>query len=374
MNLVKLQQYIKEGWVDATKHYTLPLTIYNYSRKTQFEAKWDEITLNCRGLILDNKNNIVAKAFPKFFNYEEIRYKNIIPINETPIIQNKEDGSLGIIFYYNEEWHVATRGSFHSEQAIKAKELLTKYNVNKFNKNYTYLVEIIYPENRIVLDYGNNEKLIFLSIIKDNELSVDECLKHWVYDCNIPKPHIINHGHKLINSNDKITLFSEELFKQLKENQIPNKEGYIIKFEPSGFRLKIKFEDYIALHKIITNITSYSIWEYLKDEKDINDLLYNVPDEFDKWVKSKIEEINKQYNYIHTVCYNHVEKLQGYSDINYWDRKQQALWIKNNVIPRYQGIVFSILDGKIDKKRNGLNYNEYIWKLCKPKYEKPFLQ
>lgn len=335
MNLVKLQQYIKEGWVDATKHYTLPLTIYNYSRKTQFEAKWDEITLNCRGLILDNKNNIVAKAFPKFFNYEEIRYKNIIPINETPIIQNKEDGSLGIIFYYNEEWHVATRGSFHSEQAIKAKELLTKYNVNKFNKNYTYLVEIIYPENRIVLDYGNDEKLIFLSIIKDNELLVDECLKHWIYDCDIPKSHIINHGHKIIN--DKITLFSEELFRQLKENQIPNKEGYIIKFEPSGFRLKIKFEDYIALHKIITNITNKNIFECIKREKDFVYLLENVPD-----------EIYNNIKYFELYCYKLYKDIENYviniqKQINISDRKEIASYVLKQ---KYSDVIFNLLDNK----------------------------
>lgn len=367
MDLNKLNKYVEEGWVDTNRHYTLPLTIYNYSRKAQFEKKWDEITLNCRGLIIDDNENIVAKAFPKFFNYEEIRYQSIIPFNETPIIQEKEDGSLGIIFWYNNQWHVATRGSFHSEQAIKAKELLTNYNINLFNKNYTYLVEIIYPENRIVLDYGKEEKLIFLSIIDlhKGELSINECLNHWIYECNVPKPSIINHGHKYINSNDTtINLFSEDIFYRLKENQKENKEGYVIKFEPSGFRLKIKFEDYIALHKIITNITSYDIWEYLKEGKDILELIKNCPDEFDNWVKNKVEELLKQYNYIHDYCYKAYETIKGYSDVNYWDRKQQAIHIQNIYPNRYHGIIWGMIDGK--------NYESYIWKLCKPKYEKPF--
>jgi hypothetical protein len=29
MNLSKIQTYLEEGWLEATKHHTLPLTIYN---------------------------------------------------------------------------------------------------------------------------------------------------------------------------------------------------------------------------------------------------------------------------------------------------------------------------------------------------------
>ncbi len=32
---------------------------------------WDDITLNCRGLILDNEGRVIAKSFQKFFNMEE---------------------------------------------------------------------------------------------------------------------------------------------------------------------------------------------------------------------------------------------------------------------------------------------------------------
>ena len=361
----KLQEYVAQGWVNATKHLELPLVIYNYSRKTQFEKNWDHITIDTRGLVLDQDGNLVAKAFPKFFNYEEIRYQNVIPTNETPIIQKKADGSLGIIFHYNGEWHVATRGSFHSVQAIKAKEIFNKHRDWYFpisvkrglNPKYTYLVEIVYPENRIVINYGEEEKLIWLSIFNNEtgeELSLEDCSYEW--------------GHMLIPIDDIVDAyyetpgtFGEFMFSQLKEDQKPNEEGYIVKFEPSNFRVKIKFEDYIALHKIITNITSYDIWEYLKDGKEISELLTNTPDELDNWVRKKVEELNKQFDYIESECLGSYGLLKDY-DLK--DRKDQAIWVQNNVIPRYKGIVFAMLDKK--------NYKEQIWRLCKPKYEKPF--
>lgn len=362
----QLLQEVKEGWIDVNKHPSLPLSIYNYSRKTQFENSWNSVRLQCRGLVLDNQGEVIAWCFPKFFNYEEIRYKNEIPFGEIPIIQNKEDGSLGIIFYYNNEWHVATRGSFFSEQAIKGKEIFYKnYNVDKLNKNYTYLVEIIYPENRIVVDYKDQEKLIWLSTVahNGNELPVREFLTHIIYDVNIPKTDIINHGHIHVNSTSNYNFFDENLFQTLKSQYKENTEGFVVRFEPSNYRLKIKFEEYVRLHKLLTGITSVDIWECLKNGDSIDKILENVPDEFDSWVKQQIKKITDQAVKIGSITADLLDDM--YNQVGYEaSRKEYALWIQQNVKPRYQGVVFTRLDRK--------SYYQYIWKLIKPTNKKAF--
>ena len=124
-----LSKYIDEGLVIKQVHPTLPLSIYNYSRECQYGGKWDDITLNCRGLVLDDGGNVIAKPFPKFFNYEEhiAEESKLPPIpNENFEVYEKMDGSLGIVFNYDGEWYMATRGSFQSDQAIKAKQNNTK--------------------------------------------------------------------------------------------------------------------------------------------------------------------------------------------------------------------------------------------------------
>ncbi len=108
-----LNDYISKGLVIGQKHTTLPLAIFNYSRTCQYDRLWDDVTLNCRGLILDTKGNVVAKPFPKFFNMEELSDSEIP--KESFEVFEKMDGSLGIFFHYNGEWHMATRGSFTSE-------------------------------------------------------------------------------------------------------------------------------------------------------------------------------------------------------------------------------------------------------------------
>lgn len=140
MDLQTLHKYYEEGWLIKQTHPTLPLIIWNYSQATQYEGKWDEITLQCRGLVTDDKGNVVARPFKKFFNMEEGKHT---PTKEFEVYE-KMDGSLIIIFWYDGGWVVASRGSFTSEQAIKGRELLDKYDLDELDKDKTYCFEIIY--------------------------------------------------------------------------------------------------------------------------------------------------------------------------------------------------------------------------------------
>ena len=60
LDLNILNNYLSEGLVVKNDHPTLPISIWNYSRTCQYENKWDEITKQCRGLILDNEGNVVG--------------------------------------------------------------------------------------------------------------------------------------------------------------------------------------------------------------------------------------------------------------------------------------------------------------------------
>ena len=78
----------------------------------------------------------------------------------------KLDGSMGVLYIMPDgEKAIASRGSFVSDQAKFATEYLNeKYSEVRFLPQYTYLFEIIYPENRIVLDYGNKKEIVLLAI------------------------------------------------------------------------------------------------------------------------------------------------------------------------------------------------------------------
>lgn len=334
-----LNHYIEKGLVVKQDHPTLPLSIYNYSRTCQYERLWDDVTMDCRGLVLDSEGNVIAKPFRKFFNMEEHKLEEIP--NEPFEVFEKMDGSLGILFNYKGEWILSTKGSFTSDQAIKGMEIAKRYNYDKICvPGFVYLFEIIYPENRIVVNYGTDERLVLLSIInpEGKELDYDE---------------IEMDGWDIVNRYDGIRDYSE-----LKSKIPQDNEGFVVKFR-NGFRMKIKGDEYVRLHRILTGFSNITIWEYLKDKRDFNEFLDRVPDEFDSWVRNTVEDIKNEYEMINSEYKWIFQVLMRSSQSE--TKKGFAELAKKY---KHPSILFKMFDGK--------EYSDYIWKQIRPNYQKPF--
>lgn len=329
----KLNKYISEGYIVKQTHPTLPLSIYNYSQKTQFEKFWNPTTLMARGLILDDNYNIAARGFPKFFNYEEKRHT----ATDKWSVYNKADGSLGIIFLYDGQEVIATRGSFTSEQAIKAKEIFNEtccgighYDV-ELKPNWSYLVEIIYPSNRVVVSYSD-EKLVLLGAYNGLEEVDYDDLPDW--------PH-------------KIECYGQADFLELQKEDLENAEGYVVKFS-NGDRCKVKFETYIKLHRIMTGFSSKAVFECLKNGKDLHEVLKDTPDEFYANIKEFADNLKTEYGKIHQYA------MQVYNAIGHIaNRKKFAEQALSTDIP---DILFKMKDGK--------EFSDLIWKRIEPPFEK----
>lgn len=265
------RQMIDEKYVSERKHPTADLFIYNYTAKTQYDWIWNEVTTQCRGLILDGAGNVVAKPFPKFFSLEQLER---VPDKQIPLLPfevfDKLDGSLGILYFAHGKPFIATRGAFESDQARKANQILhSKYPHVQFEPNKTYLFEIIYPDNRIVVDYGDTEDLFLLTVI-DTATGAESL------------PDI---GFPTVRRFDGLTDLAA--LKSLAED---NREGFVVRFE-NGFRLKLKFEEYKRLHKLVTQVSNVVIWEHLRDGLQFTELLERVPDEFYDWLTATRDAI-----------------------------------------------------------------------------------
>jgi RNA ligase len=336
-----LDKYVEEGWLISQVHPTLPLTIYNYSQSTQYEAKWDEVTLSCRGLVFDDAGNQVSHTFKKFFNIEENRHT---PTNDFEIYE-KVDGSLITVFNHNGEWVVSSRGSFTSDQAIAAQQLFNRFKVDMLDPSATYLFELIAPWNRIVVDYGDVEELILLGIkSKDYECSHEELVAVSKYlGCKVTQ------------------LFHFEDYKEIQKLNWANNEGFIVRFS-NGDRCKIKFADYVKLHRVLTNCSSYDVWENLKTFGKLpEEMLKDVPDEFYDWVHGMEGKLRKEFKYIENLHMAHLSSTLRYG----LDRKEFALRVQGLEGVNH-GLIFAMYNNKAEK------VTELIWKMIKPAYEKPF--
>lgn len=67
-----LLRYEELGLVYKQVHPELPISIWNYTEKVQWEGLWNQITLQCRGLVVQNTTGkVLARPFKKFFNLSE---------------------------------------------------------------------------------------------------------------------------------------------------------------------------------------------------------------------------------------------------------------------------------------------------------------
>ena len=342
INLEKIDQLISEGYITKRPHSSGDLFIYNYTAKAQYDRLWTPETMQCRGLILDRNGNIAARPLAKFFNLQE--YKEALPLEPFDVYE-KLDGSLGILYWHQAQPYIASRGSFNSDQAIKANQILMSIYpeaIPLLDRSLTYLFEIVYPANRIVVDYGEFEGLVLLAVI-ETESGREHAIESFTH-LGFP----IAKKYDGLKDLEAITNLNEQ-----------NQEGFVIRFE-SGLRLKFKFADYVKLHRVLTQVTSKVIWEMLRDQTPFEDILERVPDEFYNWVKQTKANLIAQYQQIEETAKADFERIIAVVDRS--DRKEMA---KHILTCQNHTILFSLLDGK--------DYSDYIWRSIKPAHEKPFM-
>ncbi|MFG2981866.1 RNA ligase [Streptomyces sp. NPDC048258] len=311
-----LADSIDAGYVTRKSHPDLPLSIYTYTRTAQYERVWNQVTTRCRGLVADDTTGaIVALPLPKFFNVGEHEagqpYAPALP-DEPFEVYDKVDGSLAVVFHYADRWRVASKGSFVSAQATWAQRLLDTKDTAALRPGTTYLAEILYPQNRIVVDYGDRRDLVLLAAFgaDGTEVPLAEAAPHWEGIGSV------------------VTVWPamplDELIALTESNTLPDgattngmdAEGFVLRFA-SGVRAKAKLSEYVRLHKVLTGVTERDIWRShgiqrfaavpakllaqglnctvadieASGGKPLDALLEQVPDEFDTWVREVIARL-----------------------------------------------------------------------------------
>ena len=354
----EIDKLIEDGFITKRFNEKGNLFILNYGQKAQFDSVWNIYTMNSRGHIFDSETlELVTRPFSKFFNYEELRDRPLgITIPELPFdVFDKEDGSLGILYIDEGEYKISTRGSMESDQAKEGTKILKeKYPDVQFFPKVTYLFEIIYPENRIVLDYKGKRDLILLAMI-DNETGADIDL----HDIGFP----------MVKKYDGVSDYTKvkELFGD------DNMEGFVIRFT-NGFRMKIKLEEYVRLHRILTGVNARTIWDVMRNEEDLDSFLEGVPEEFEKWISNVHGELWSQFVTIETAAllvFREIKEnipreiFEDYREYKKLIAKEIFKKSAEGKISKDQiSVVFSMIDEK--------DYQTTIWTMIKPSADRAF--
>jgi len=415
INPAALATAIEDGLVRRQVDPTGTLAILNYTEAAVYGRQWNDVTEQCRGLIYNvTTGEVVARPYRKFFNYGEykpyqaptnrwqafkathaakawmrplVRLRPARMVERHPLdlsaraeVTDKADGSLAVRFMAADgRPAIATRGSFTSDQAVHATAVYRDRYEGKWNPRggVTYLLEIVYPANRIVLDYGDTDDLILLGGV---DIETGQAIS--------PIDIVNHHGWPgpVIRVLDVHTLGGA-----LALPPRPNAEGVVVRYldgPQAGTMVKLKQADYVYLHRIVTGLTSRRIWERLAiwhamrqepkptvremaqvlhmDPADVQGVLdagpdwrttieQTAPEEFTEWIWRTIADLQRQDGQIALDVEMKVCGLQG------MDRKVVAAAIAKHP---HRGMIFRELDGKSTVLQR--------WAAIRPEAEKPF--
>lgn len=265
-----IQKEVHAGYILENKHPELPITIYNYSKKTQFESHWNEATKCCRGLVVADDGRVVVECVPKFFNLGqegcEINTSHIHAISEKLdgyYISIKKDPEFGLI--------INSRGSFQNKYVDRARDLLSPATVDKLKEGFTYFCELC-------ADFEGDEGII----VARHEIPKLIC---WAIK-NEKNEEILPAAHS--GPFETARIFTPKEAERYLKGLV---EGIVVCDMVTHERIKVKTEWYLNMHRLISGFTYNKVYDLVCSGRRIEE--EDVPDEFYPTAKKWQDEILK---------------------------------------------------------------------------------
>jgi RNA ligase len=295
--------------------------------------------LQCRGLVFNYETGeVIGRPLNKFFNHNEPSAP-VLGVSDEVVVMDKLDGSLITVFLFNGKIEVASSGSFHSLQAESARQMVANgvFDDTVIAPGYTYLFELVGPSNRIVLEYPKDE-LVYLGSV------------HLYTGQHYPSRVVPPGWTGPVAQTFEYATFGEALAAQPRKNA----EGYVIK-RSDGAMVKYKQEDYINLHRLVSNLSERSVWEAMVDGKNVDEIKQGLPEEFHGFVDDAYATIMTDSINIRTGL------LETWRNIKHLRNDRRAFAMEATKTP-YAKYLFMMLDD-----RSAEEINRCVLKTLKPR-------
>lgn len=299
----------------------------------EFWNLYDGLYRECRSVVVDIVNDcLVLTPFRKFRNInecEETSYENIRDmISHASCVEfsDKLDGSMQSARCYKGQIVMAGSQaldagySWRLEDGKRMLESLPGYEkMLRENPDTTFIFEYISRKDRHVVQYDTEG--LFLTGARDvtdgREVSYREVTD---YACRygIPAAKVF----------DK-TL--DEVMAGLDDKPSSEAEGFVLNID--GFKVKIKYNDYVFMHKTLGSMTSMNLIIDSISEGRFDDLYSKIPAPYKGGVAAKAEAVRRYKE--------EMEKKidEAYSRAPKGDRKEFMIWVSENVDRGLQGFV-----------------------------------
>lgn len=308
----------------------------------------------CRSVVINiRKNELVLVPFRKFRNLnesEETAYENIVArIKKASCVEfsNKLDGSMQSARFYDGQLIMAGSQSLNRESSWRLEDgyrmLGEKEGYRKMLMDHpdkTFIFEYISQKDAHVVRYETEG--LFLIGIRDvetgREASYSEVLKY-ASEYGLPTTEVF----------DK-TL--DQVIGELDFKKSSEAEGFVINID--GFKVKIKYNDYVYMHKVLSALSSVNLIIQNIAEDRFDDFIAKIPNAY----RDRVMKVSRiVYGYKGRT---EAEVEEAYKAAPKANRKEFMIWVTENVDRKIQGYVrcrylngegsFNVL------KKNGIGY------------------
>lgn len=326
-----LEQLTEKYAIKAKRHGAYPNLVQ--LKYNQIDSPITEpLVQQCRGVILDQDDSwrIVARPFDKFFNYGEASAASIDW--STARVQEKLDGSLMIVYWYDGAWHVATSGTPDASGDVNgaaetfkdlfwrvwaAKQYLTFEHTTK-----TYMFELMTRHNRVVVRHLEDRlALIGIRDAVSGQEDAPVAVQNWETVRSFPLQSFTD---------------IEATFATLNPLE---QEGYVV-VDAAFNRVKVKHPGYVAVHHMKDGFGPKRVLDVVR-KGETSELLTHFPE----W-QSDFDRVSKAFGKLVTDLET---AYAAHNDIPL--QKDFALAVKGSPC---SGALFALRAGKVKSVREFL--------------------
>jgi RNA ligase len=316
-------------------------------------AKWTKDNLHFRSSLWNSQGELVSASFKKFVNWAEQPDLYPTPKNFTSNggceLMEKIDGSTLIVSRYKGHTIVRTRGTSDATKMDNGHEIewlkdkyphaFEFYGINTETDDCSYIYEWVSPENKIVLNYGEDPDLYLIAIIKHEDYSLhsQSMLDEVAKMRGLKRPARYNFASV------------EEMLQAVE--QLKGKEGLCVYFNNGQNIRKVKSAWYLALHRMKTELGSYErvVDFYFSMNRPTYQEYYdfivkNYDYELAEQVRGGISRICEGMKEVDTIIASMKAKVEPLKKLSRKDAAQVVLQAYGQT--NRSGMAFNIMDGK----------------------------
>lgn len=260
---------------------------HNANKYLNFWDLYNGIYQECRGVVIDLENECYALLpFDKFFNINEVKSTAEDLIRDHIIhascveFSDKMDGSMQSARWYNGKLLMAGSGSLDKENSI---QLAIGYKMVESAENYiqmlkdypgfTFIFELIHQSDAHVVEYTKEQEgeyLIGMRNMRNGNLLPYHDLMEVARKYNVKTTQVFDTS-------------LDEVMDSLDTKKSNEKEGFVVYID--GYLLKIKYNDYVLVHKVLSKFGSINATLDAMRNNTLDDLRSKLPTVYKKRVE-----------------------------------------------------------------------------------------